>query len=240
MKTCVRLVSMPTETAYAPLGALGYCLTRTHFLDDLWPTAKWQVKMVDHRPEAKLLAVLVSILAGCRALAQINTKLRPDVALAQAWGVPQFAEQATVARCLDACSTLQVAQLRGGSERLFRRESYTLRHNLLADWLRLDIDLTALPISKHAEGSTKGKFAKKTVTAGNWLASTPHSIMKRCSRASTRAARKAVRATCPPSVHSVSFSTSRRNNACARSCALTAASAAMPISTASWAMIGRC
>jgi hypothetical protein len=29
------------------------------------------------------------------------------------------------------------------------------------EWLWLDIDLTPLPISKHAEGSTKGKFGKK-------------------------------------------------------------------------------
>jgi hypothetical protein len=35
------------------------------------------------------------------------------------------------------------------------------------DWLWLDLDLTPLPISKLAEASTKGKFAKKTITAGN-------------------------------------------------------------------------
>jgi hypothetical protein len=36
-----------------------------------------------------------------------------------------------------------------------------LRHDYIRDWLWLDIDLTPLPISKHAEGSTKGKIDKK-------------------------------------------------------------------------------
>jgi hypothetical protein len=42
MKICLRLVPMPTETAYAPLGALGYCLMRTHFLSALWETLTLQ------------------------------------------------------------------------------------------------------------------------------------------------------------------------------------------------------
>ena len=36
-----------------------------------------------------------------------------------------------------------------------------LRHDFAEDWLWQDIDLTPLPISKHAEGSTKGKFNSK-------------------------------------------------------------------------------
>jgi hypothetical protein len=42
-----------------------------------------------------------------------------------------------------------------------RRESRALRHNSAEDWLWLDIDLTPLPVSKHAEGSTKGKISAK-------------------------------------------------------------------------------
>lgn len=36
-----------------------------------------------------------------------------------------------------------------------------LRHDFAHEWLWLDIDLTPLPISKHAEASTKGKMAQK-------------------------------------------------------------------------------
>jgi len=135
---------------------------RTGFLRELWAALQLPLKSVDHRPEAKLLDILVSILAGCRAISQVNTRLRPDVALAQAWGRQRFAEQASLARTLDAFGSEQVAQLRVGSEALFRRESLTLRHDWAQDWLWLDIDLTPLPISKHAEQSTKGKFGEKT------------------------------------------------------------------------------
>src|SRR5512139_921012 len=140
MKTCVRLVPMTTETHFAPLGAVGYCLTRSHFLDVVWRELALDTKTVAHRPADKLLDVLVTVLTGCRAIAQINTRLRPDQALAQAWGRPQFAEQASIARLLDVFDACQVQNLRRGSEALFRRESGTLRHNPAGDWLWLDID----------------------------------------------------------------------------------------------------
>lgn len=161
MPTVVRLTNMPDETSYAPLGVLGYCLTQTQFWAPVWAELDLGLKTVDHAPEAKLLDVVVSILTGCRAIAQVNTRLRPDVALARAWGRDCFAEQSTLTRTLDVFTSTHVAQLRRGSEALFRRESQVLRHDFGRDWLWLDIDLTPLPISKHAEGSTKGKFEKK-------------------------------------------------------------------------------
>lgn len=163
----VRLVPMPTETGFAPLGVLGYCLMRTQFFDLLWKDLHVPMKTVWYKPQAKLLDVLVSILAGCRAISQINSRLRPDLALACAWGRSRFAEQSTVARTLDAFDATTVAQFRQGSEALFRRESLCLRHDLATDWLWLDIDLTPLPSSKCAEGSTKGLVGEKTVTVAN-------------------------------------------------------------------------
>ena len=161
MSTAIRLIPMASETGFAPLGVLGYCLTRTGFLTPLWQDLALPLKKVDYTSDEKLLAVLVSILTGCRAVAQANTRLRPDVALAQAWGQARFAEQSTLARTLDAFTPWQVAQLRAGSDSLFRRESCLLHHDFDQAWLWLDIDLTPLPISRQAEASTKGKFAKK-------------------------------------------------------------------------------
>lgn len=167
MRIRVRLVPMPTETGFAPLGVLGYCLVRSEFFDLLWKELRLPMKTVWYPPRSKLLDVLVSILAGCRAISQINSRLCPDLALARAWGRPRFAEQSVVARTLDAFDTTTVAQLRQGSEALFRRESLSLRHDLATDWLWLDIDLTPLPSSKCAEGSTKGLVGEKTVTVAN-------------------------------------------------------------------------
>jgi len=159
---------MPEDTQFAPLGVLGYCLTRTNFLAPAFAEVRLPLKTVDHAPTDKLLDVLVSILAGCRAIRQINTRLRPDLALAHAWGRSCFADQSTVARTLDGFSPLQIAQLRQGTDQLFRRESRTLRHAFEQDWLWVDLDLTPLPPSKHAQGSTKGHIGrKKTAMAAN-------------------------------------------------------------------------
>jgi hypothetical protein len=161
MPTIIRLTDMPNETGFAPLAVLGYCLIRTQFLEPVWAELDLPLKAVDHSPRNKLQDVVLSILAGCRAISQVNTRLRPDLALAYAWGRQPFAEQSTLARTLNAFDATQVSKLRQGSETLFRRESYVLRHDFAHDWLWLDIDLTPLPISKHAEESTKGKFGKK-------------------------------------------------------------------------------
>lgn len=240
MKTQVRLVPLPVETSFAPLGALGYCLTRSGFLDALWQTLDLPLKTVAHRPEAKLLDVLVNIFTGCRAISQINSRLRPDVALARAWGRCRFADQATVARTLDAFDAAHINELRVGSEALFRRESLSLRHDLSADWLWIDIDLTPLPISKLAEGSTKGKLGEKTDTDGSWPAYTRHSITRRCFPACTQASKRAVHVICQPFRRWSVFWTSRLNNASGRSCAPMLASAVMRISTKSWQPTGRC
>jgi hypothetical protein len=161
MATIVRLVEMEEETQFAPLGVLGYCLTRTEFLAPVWAELSLALKTVEHTPSAKLLDLLVSILAGCRAVSQVNTRLRPDVALALAWGRECFAEQSTLTRTLDVFNSEELTHLRQGSEALFRRHSRVLRHDFSQDWLFFDLDLTPLPISKNAEGSTKGKFAQR-------------------------------------------------------------------------------
>ena len=163
MSINIRLMAMPTETSFVPLGVVGYCLTRTKFLTPVFTELELPIKKVDHAAKDKVLDVLVSILAGCRAIYQVDTRLRPDLALAQAWGRDQFASQSNLARTLNAFSEENVKQLRRGSEALFRRESYTLRHNFEQERLWLDIDLTPLPASKHAQGSAKGKInGKKT------------------------------------------------------------------------------
>lgn len=189
MPTAIRLVSMPEETSYAPLGVLGYCLSRQQFLEPVWSELCLPLKTVDHAPEAKLQDVVTGILAGCRAISQVNTRLRPDVALARAWDRERFADQSMLARTLDVFTPTHVEQLRRGSSLLFRQHSQVFQHDFADEWLWLDIDLTPLPSSKCAEASTKGKFAKKTVTDGSSPGCMHRSITKRSSRASTRASR---------------------------------------------------
>jgi hypothetical protein len=178
MSTTIRLSSMHKVSNYAPLGVLGYCLQRSNFFSPLFSDLQLPLKTVEHAPAAKLVDLLVSILVGCRAISQVNTRLRPDVALAQAWGRQQFAEQSTLTRTLDVFDEGTVNQLRQGSERLLHQVGRTFRHDFAQELLWLDIDLTPLPISKLAEASSKGKFAKKTVMAASWRVSMRRSIMR--------------------------------------------------------------
>jgi hypothetical protein len=185
---------MSGETGYVPLGVLGYCLTRTKFLEPVFSELELQIKKIDHKANDKVLDVLVSILAGCRAIYQVDTRLRPDLALAQGWGRGQFASQSNLARTLDAFGEETVGQLRQGSEALFRRESRTLRHNFGQEWLWLDIDLTPLPASKSAQGSAKGKISgKKIAMVANWPGCMLPNIMKPYSHSSIPVSSIAVR-----------------------------------------------
>jgi hypothetical protein len=232
MATIIRLTSMPQDTNFAPLGVLGYCLTRTDFLAPVFADLTLPIKEVDHPPVAKLMDALASILAGCRAISQVNTRIRPDLALARAWGRERFAEQSNVARTLDAFSLEHIAQLRQGGEVLFRRESRTLQHDFAQDWLWLDIDLTPLPASKHAEGSTKGKIGgKKTDMDANWHELTPHSTKRPCSHVYTRVSSTAAPHTYPHSRRWVNSWDSARPRNNAPSCAPTLALAATTTST---------
>ena len=198
MSTAIRLTNMSQDTSFVPLGVLGYCLTRSDFLAPVLSDLVLPIKEVDHAPDAKVLDVLVSILAGCRAISQVNTRIRPDIALARAWGRERFAEQSTLSRTLDTFDEEQIARLRQGSEALFRRESRTLRHDFAQDWLWLDIDLTPLPASKHAEDSTKGKIGgKKTDTDVSWHVFTHRSTKRLCSHTSILAGNIVGRRTSP-------------------------------------------
>jgi hypothetical protein len=185
MTTQIRLVEMREETRFAVLGAVGYCLTRTGFLGSIWKGLNLGQKIVDHDPAEKLMDLLVSIMAGSRSVSAVNTLIRPDLALALAWGRQRFAEQSTLMRTLDCFDEPALRQLRQGSERLFRQQARVFEHDFSASYLLLDIDLSPLPISKYAEGSTKGKFAKKTAMDDNSHACMRPSIMRRYSPIST-------------------------------------------------------
>lgn len=170
MKTQIVLEALPTHTRHVPLAVLGYCLTRTGFLKPVWEEIEWSMKTIQHTPTEKLQDMLVSILAGNEAVCQINTQLRPDLTLAAAWNRKQFAEQSSVANTLDVLGAQQTAQLRMGSQQLFRQHSQTMSHDFEKQWLTIDIDPTGLLASRKAEGSRKGYISGQRNQYGRQLA----------------------------------------------------------------------
>lgn len=173
------LSAMNSNTPYAPLAALGSFLQQQDFFAPLREHVQLDCKTVIHTPHEKWLDIVVSMLADCASLKQINTRLRPDTALAAAWGRERFADQSTLTRVLDALTPSAVAQLRTAVEQIYRREGQALHQLFAHDPLCLDIDLTGLPAGRRAEGSTKGYFSgEKTAGGANSPGSAPRSTMK--------------------------------------------------------------
>lgn len=163
------LAPMESSTCFGPLAALGF-FVREH---DLWAPIQHRVHFDKPThcsdPIGALQDLWVGILAGCEVVSQVNTTIRSDPLLAMAWGREQFHEQSTIARILDACTPLQVSQMREATEAIFHWLGQAHRHDESHGPLRVDIDLVGMPASKWAQGSTKGFFSGRRNTYGRQL-----------------------------------------------------------------------
>lgn len=168
MKPQFDLTEQHFNTSFAPLCVLGHVLWERGELDALRNFAI-AMKTRDHSPGEKLLDAFLVILAGYPSLYLLNTALRPDPVLAQAWHRTRFADQSMVSRTLDALTGEALIRLRSNSWEFWREHSQLATH----DWrkrLVLDLDLTPLRASSRAEDSTKGYLGKKTPQDDNWHA----------------------------------------------------------------------
>jgi len=182
-----------TNTQLAPLAAIGYTYRQHSTLKRL-QTVQIRLKEVHYTPQDKLAEVLVSILAGCAHLSEINTVLRPETYLAQSWGQSQFAEQSDVSRTLDALTQMNLVELRAATTAIWREHSLVWQHDWRG-WLWFDLDLSGLLCSANAEGSEKGYFSgKKTPPDANWPGSQRPTTTKRSGPRCSQAAVTVVRA----------------------------------------------
>jgi hypothetical protein len=165
------------NTQYAPLAALS-----AHYQQNLTfkPLEGMSIPMKkrDFKASDKLLQVLLSILAGCETISEVNVRLKPEISLAKVWQWGRFADQSGLSRTLDALTLKQIDQLREATRLIWRSNSLTACH----DWrgyLWLDFDLSGLPCGKQGEASQKGYFSgKKTSPDANWHGSVPFDTAK--------------------------------------------------------------
>jgi hypothetical protein len=189
---------MTSHTQSAPFAALGSLLPQQDCFAPLREHVEFDCKTVLHTPHEQLLDVVVSMLADCASLKQINRRLRPETALAAAWGRHRFADQSTITRVLDPLTPRAVAQLRTAVEQIYRRAGQVLYHPFAHDLLFVDIDLTGLPAGRRAEASTQGDFSgEKTAGGANSPGSAPRRTMPVWCRWSSPAIRP-VRPVCAP------------------------------------------
>ena len=129
-------------------------------LETLEHTIDIKQKVLHYTPVEKLYTAWIALLAGARALVEINKRLRADRALMRAFGLTQVPDQSTVQATLNACTDTNVAESHAAFLALFRRKSRAYRHRYGDSVLVLDIDLSGLPCGKKAALASKSFFAK--------------------------------------------------------------------------------
>ena len=162
------LTNGSTNTNYAPLAALLAHYQYNQTLKQL-ENVRIPIRTRDFSPADKLIQVLLSIMAGCETLYEVNPRLKSEVSLAQVGHWKGFTDQSNLSRALDALTLKQIDQLRSATTAIWRSHSLACQH----DWrgyLWLDFDLSGLPCGKQAEASRKGYFAGQKNATGRQLA----------------------------------------------------------------------
>src|SRR5713226_1219873 len=101
------------HTQHAFLVAWGWFAEQIGLIQQLQAVSLKQ-KHYHHRPQTKVLAFLVAILAGLQHLQDISLAAHPlykDQTVAQAWGQPAWADYSGVSRTLSGLSWDEVKQI---------------------------------------------------------------------------------------------------------------------------------
>ena len=157
------------ESSHASLCLLGSYFQSQHFFQPLETRVHLHQKTLKYTPGKQLEMLFVSLLAGAKAVAHTNFTLRADPALYRAFGLPGCAEQSVIAETLDATTEADLAAFRQALTDLFERYSQARRHDFRQELLVLDVDLSPLPASRHAEGSTRGYMGRSRSKTGRKL-----------------------------------------------------------------------
>jgi hypothetical protein len=146
-------------SGHASLAAIGHYLHQIDLLSPIKEKVHIGQKTVKYSPFDKLSGAFVLLLTGAHRMVQINTTLRADPALCQAFGLPGCAEQSVVQDTLDACTDHNVQEMQQAVNAIFRAHSRAYGHDYQQHLQLLDIDLSGRECGEGAEDATKGYFA---------------------------------------------------------------------------------
>jgi hypothetical protein len=166
-------ISTPTrvwsDSPHASLCLLGTYLRHGGFFTPLETHVQIQQKAIKYTPIQKLEMLLVSLLAGAKAVSHTGLTLRVDPVLAMAFGLPGCAEQSVIAATLAAATEADVLALRVALAEIFCCYGQARRHDFVRGLLVLDVDLSPLPASAQAEGSERGYMGRCRSKTGRKL-----------------------------------------------------------------------
>lgn len=139
------------ETQHALLVPWGHFAREIGLISGL-EAIKLSQKVYEHTPQAKVIEFLVAVLSGAKYLQDISLAAHPldkDLAVAQAWGQPCWADYTGVSRTLKSLSWAEAHEIVNVLERVSQPfldgELSLLRSQSCR--LQYDGDLTGLPVS---------------------------------------------------------------------------------------------
>lgn len=153
----------------ASLAAIGVKVSQLNLFGPIRTLVQIKQKTIKYTPVDKLYDAFISLLAGAHGLGEINTRLRTDPALQQAFGRSACAEQSVVQQTLDACSQENVRQMQHALDLIYRQHSRGYRHDYQAGFQLLDVDMSGLPCGPKAAFATRGYFAGQYHRRGRQL-----------------------------------------------------------------------
>ncbi len=158
-----------TFTPCAALAALGCHLRQIDLFAPIRERVRIAQKTVTHTPAEKLYDAFIAILAGAQGLVEVNTRVRSDPALQQAFGRAACADQSTIQATLNAGTAENVAQLAAALAAVYRQHGRGYRHDYARRRQLLDVDLSGLPCGPKAALATRGYFANQRNRRGRQL-----------------------------------------------------------------------
>lgn len=144
--------------AHASLAAIGKHLHAIDLLAPIREKLHIKQKTVKYTPVDKITDAFILLLTGAHRMVEINTKLRADPALVEAFGKGGCAEQSVVQDTLDACKDDNIEQMQQAINTIFRERSRAVQHDYHQQFQLLDIDLSGRECGKGAEDATKGYY----------------------------------------------------------------------------------
>lgn len=156
-------------TPYAPLAALGRYLRQIDCLAPIREQGKIVQKKVVHTPLDKLTDAFITILAGAHGLVEVNTRLRSDRALQEAFGRERCADQSTIQDTLNACTDANVQQMSAALTTIYRQHRQGDAHQYQRRLQLLDLAMSGLPCGPKAALATQGYFAHQRNRRGRHL-----------------------------------------------------------------------
>src|SRR6266536_108067 len=153
----------------ASLAALGCHLEQIKLFAPVREQVQIGQKTITHAPHHKLYDAFITILAGGHGVVEVNTRLRSDTALQQAFGRGACADQSTIQDTLNVCTSENVVQMTAALMTIYRQHSQGYQHNYQRRRQLLDVDMSGMPCGPKAALATKGYFANARNRRGRQL-----------------------------------------------------------------------